>query len=293
MRLIYSKRNIIIVVVILFVIISTLLIVINSYKVVRSIPPVSEKITPLFSQTVIGKSVEGRSINAYTYGNGPTHLAFIGGIHGGYEWNSVLLAYKLIEYLKANPLSVPKNITVTVIPSANPDGVYKVTGKDGPFTIGDVSTTTDQSIGRFNADKVDLNRNFDCKWQPKSTWKGNVVDAGKSAFSEPETQAIKNFIINDKLNAVVFFHSQSNAVYASQCDNGILPKTTAIMNIYAKATGYPAVDVFDSYVVTGAAEDWLASINIPAISVELKTHETIEWDKNLLGIRALFSYFSK
>ena len=83
----------------------------------------------------------------------------------------------------------------------------------------------------------------------------------------------------------------SNAVYASQCGGGILPETLDIMNIYAKAAGYPAVKVFDSYVTTGAAEDWLAKIGIPAVTVELKTHESVEWDKNLAGIKALFDYF--
>ena len=63
------------------------------------------------------------------------------------------------------------------------------------------------------------------------------------------------------------------------------------MNAYSKASGYPAVKSFDAYAVTGDAEGWLASINIPAITVELQTHETIEWERNLSGIKALFEYY--
>ena len=100
-----------------------------------------------------------------------------------------------------------------------------------------------------------------------------------------------DFIFRIKPSAAIFFHSQSNAVYASECENGILPKTREIMNTYSNATGYPAVDIFDAYEITGDAEGWLASINIPAITVELETHETIEWEKNLLGIKALFTLF--
>ncbi|MDA1334643.1 MAG: hypothetical protein O2794_01340 [bacterium] len=48
---------------------------------------------------------------------------------------------------------------------------------------------------------------------------------------------------------------------------------------------------FDAYEITGDAEGWLASINIPAITVELKTHETIEWSQNKAGIEALFKYY--
>ena len=120
---------------------------------------------------VIGHSVQGRAIDAYTYGTGSTTLLFVGGIHGGYEWNSVLLAYTFMDYLKANPDFVPDNLSITVIPSANPDAVFAVVGKEGRFIASDVSTDTKVlTSARFNSDNVDLNRNFACKWQPKSTW---------------------------------------------------------------------------------------------------------------------------
>ncbi|MBU1557700.1 hypothetical protein KKC45_01955 [Patescibacteria group bacterium] len=244
-------------------------------------------------QTTIGLSVEGRKIESYTYGTGETHIAFVGGIHGGYEWNSVLLAYKFMDYLKENPEIIPQNLTVTVIPSANPDGVYEVIGKEGLFTTEDIPAGETVALGRFNANEVDLNRNFDCKWKPESTWRSNPVSAGSSAFSEPEAKAIQNFVLENNPVAVIFWHSQSNAVYASECENGVLPETLDIMNAYSKASGYSAVESFDAYEITGDAEGWLASINIPAITVELKTHETIEWEKNLAGIKALFEYYNQ
>ncbi|MGB8815680.1 MAG: M14 family metallopeptidase [Minisyncoccia bacterium] len=253
--------------------------------------PVEKNLGPQTS--IIGKSVEGRSIEAYTYGNGETHIAFVGGIHGGYEWNSVLLAYKFIDYLDANIDAIPKNMTVTVIPSANPDGVYKVIGKEGRFTMADVPTGVSEVPGRFNTNNVDLNRNFDCKWQATSTWQNKIESAGSAVFSEPEVKAIRDFVLKDNPVAVIFWHSQSNAVYASECKNGVLPETLDIMNAYSKASGYKAVKTFDAYVTTGAAEDWLASINIPAITVELETHKTIEWERNLAGILALFEYYKK
>ncbi|MEX2014120.1 MAG: M14 family metallopeptidase [Parcubacteria group bacterium] len=242
---------------------------------------------------VIGLSVEKRNIESYTYGSGDTHLAFVGGIHGGYEWNSVLLAYEFIDYLNADPTAVPDNLTLTIIPSANPDGVYKVVGKEGRFAIADVSTDRELlASARFNARQVDLNRNFDCRWQPESTWRQRVVSAGTGPFSEPESKALRDFILETKPDAVIFWHSQANAVYASECGKGILPETLDMMNIYAKAAGYQAIQSFDSYPITGDIEGWLASKNIPAITVELKTHQTVEWPQNLAGIKALFTYYS-
>jgi len=257
----------------------------------KSVPEVLVKNNLNTKETVIGTSVEGRAIKSYIFGDGNIHIIFVGGIHGGYEWNSVLLAYQFIDYLNINPEVIPQNITVSVIPSANPDGVYKVIGKEGRFSLTDVLSNVSEVPGRVNAHNVDLNRNFDCKWQATSTWKGNIVSAGTMAFSEPETKAIRDFIIKDKPSAVIFWHSQSSAVYASECKAGILTETLEIMNAYSRTSGYPAIRSFSGYQITGDAEGWLASINIPAITVELTTHETTEWDRNLAGIKAIFEYY--
>lgn len=239
-------------------------------------------------QRIIGRSVEGRNIESYSYGTGPKRIVFVGGIHGGYEWNSVLLAYQFMDYLTANPDAVPANLTVTVIPDLNPDAVFRVTGKEGRFAISDVATDPQiLASARFNADTVDLNRNFACKWQPKSTWQKKTVSAGTAAFSEPETLAFKNFVADAAPDEVVFWHSAAGAVYASQCGKGILPGTLSMMNAYAEAAGYLAVKEFNAYPTTGAADDWLSTLGIPAITVELSTHSTPEWDKNISGIKAV------
>jgi len=250
-----------------------------------------EVTAPIFKQEVIGKSVQGRNIEAFSYGTGSTTLAFIGGIHGGYEWNSVLLAYKFMDYLMANPNVIPKNLKIIVIPSANPDGVYQVVGKGGQFTVADVKDNLPVGTGRFNSNKVDLNRNFACNWQATSTWRNNIVSAGTAVFSEPEAQTIKNFVAKNNPTLVIFWHSQSNAIYASACNNGILAETSKLMKAYSVVSGYRTEETFDSYAITGDASDWLASQSVPSFTVELQTHESIEWDRNLAGIKALFEYY--
>lgn len=264
---------------------------INRHKKASPIVTPPEPVV-LFEHKTIGASVEGRNIEAYLYGNGATRLLFVGGVHGGYEWNSVVLAYQLIDYLKENPEIVPENVTVAIIPSLNPDGVYRVVGKNGRFSISDIPTKKlPLGTGRFNAHAIDLNRNFACNWQPKSMWQGKVVNAGSKAFSEPEAATLRDFVLEYKPKSVIFWHSKANTIYASECNAGILPETVTLMNIYAKASGYNAVKSFDGYKISGDSEGWLASINIPAITVELKTHETVEWNQNFAGIKAILKHY--
>ena len=244
--------------------------------------------------TTIGESVEKRPITAHHYGDGDTNLLFVGGIHGGYSWNTALAAYELMDYLEKNPDVVPSNVRVTVIPVLNPDGLNKVVTTSGRFAKADVSASESaRTTGRFNARGVDLNRNFDCAWQANGVWQNKPVNGGTKAFSEPESAAIKVYIETLKPSAVVVWYSAAGGVFASKCQEGILPATRSIMDVYAKASGYKAYEEFDFYEVTGDMTNWLAKEKIPAISVLLTSHEDVEWDKNQKGVEALLKHYGK
>ena len=251
--------------------------------------------TPMQDKSsVLGKSVQGRDITAYHFGTGETELLFIGGIHGGYEWNTSLVAYEMIDYLEANESSIPSNIKVTVIPVLNPDGLYKVVGKEGRFVKSDAPTVLSETVsGRFNANNVDLNRNFDCDWQASATWQNKTVSGGSKAFSEPESLAIKSYVESNKPSAVVVWYSAVGGVFASNCHSGVLAETTAITKAYADASGYKAYNEFNFYEITGDMVNWFAKINIPAISVLLTNHTDTEWTKNQKGILAIFNHYAK
>jgi hypothetical protein len=255
--------------------------------------------TTIKGQEAIGKSIEGRDIVAYNFGDlsgssSTKEILFVGGIHGGYEWNTALVAYQLIDYLKSTPSAVPAGERVTVIPTVNPDGLNKVTGKDGEFATSDVNPSqTVQVAGRFNANTVDLNRNFDCDWQASGVWQTKKVSGGTAAFSEPESQAIKTYIGANIPTVAVVWYSSAGGVYASNCHSGVLPETTTISGIYAQASGYPAHESFDFYATTGDMTNWLAKINVPAFSVLLTNHTDTEWSKNLAGVQAVLQHYAQ
>lgn len=245
-------------------------------------------------ESVIGTSVNGHSISAHHFGSGDDELLFVGGFHGAYEWNTVLVAYELIDYLEANPSVVPSNVKVTVIPVLNPDGLNRVIGSTGRFTQANVPSSQEATVpGRFNGNNVDLNRNFDCDWQSSATWQDRSVDGGDSVFSEPEARALRDYVNLNDPTAVVVWYSAADGVFASSCHNGVLEETTTITNIYADASGYPAYEEFNFYEITGDAVNWLAKEGVPAISVLLSTHEDVEWSQNRAGIEALLEYYAQ
>lgn len=252
--------------------------------------PTEEEPAAFYRQSTIGTSVNGNDISAHHFGNGENEVLFVGGIHGGYSYNTSLLAFELIDHLEANEDVVPESVTVTIIPVLNPDGLEVTTGSTDRFSSTDVATAQSTKIaGRFNGNEVDINRNFDCKWQAEGTWQSRKVSAGSQPFSEPEAQAIRNYVNESAPDAVVVWYSAAGGVYASSCDNGILTETSALTNTYASASGYQAYESFDYYAITGDMVNWLAKEEIPAISVLLSDHKNTEWNKNRAGVEAVIN----
>ena len=236
---------------------------------------------------MLGNSTLGWPIEAYQFGDGKTRLAFIGGIHGGYEWNTILLAYGAIDHYSAHPEHIPTSVSLYIVPSANPDGQVRVLGHAGRFTATEVPTET--VTGRLNGNDVDLNRNWDQNWAPVGAWRNQEVSGGDAPFSEVETQILRDWLLT--MDAVGFWHSASPGVYVASCDSVYAP-SRALGDVYADAAQYPLYESFDDYAVTGGASDWLACAGIPAIAVELTNHTDTDGEKNLAAMRAVIAIYT-
>jgi hypothetical protein len=216
-------------------------------------------------------------------------LAFIGGIHGGYEWNTILLAYHAISFFASHPERLPASISLFIVPSANPDGQVAVVGHAGRFAASEI--VSDTVPGRFNGNLVDLNRNWNCNWVPTGFWGDQEVSAGTRPFSEPETRILRDFLTTPPMDAVVFWHSAKPGVFAGGCD-APFPQSNTLANLYAAAAQYPMLDEFSDYKVTGDATDWLSTQGIPAIVVELTDHSDTDWLENISGIETMIAHFA-
>lgn len=257
-----------------------------------STPPPTATTMALAEEQVIGMSVEERPLIAYQFKNGPNQVVFVGGMHGGYEWNTTALAYEAIDYFTNNPDTIPDSVTLTIIPTINVDGLAQVAEIANTIEVDEVAELPLEELlpARFNANNVDLNRNWDCKWHKSAYWRDQWVSGGPEPFSEPEVISLRDFLLEKSPEVVVFWHSAADGVFASGCGELFEPSLTAA-NVYGLAAGYPVYEAFELYLITGDAGDWLSEQDIPAITVELKDHTSTDLLENLEGMRALLDSF--
>src|SRR6056297_2912259 len=246
-------------------------------------------------EMVIGRSVEGRPIEVHRFGSGEDSVVLYGGIHGGYEWNTVALARQLIEYFseagEVGPAdgaegAIPEGVSLYIIPVLNPDGLAAVTGGK-PLDEFD-HTAVDTAKGRFNNRGVDLNRNWDARWEPVSEWRNMEVDAGSHPFSEPETRALRDFVLRLKPTVIVSYHSQANGIYYSGKRDRWEPARN-LAQVYSEASDYPIPQGrgLVSYRITGASGGYFYHKGIPEITVELARRTDSEFSRNVEGVLAL------
>jgi hypothetical protein len=225
---------------------------------------------------VIGYSVQGRPIEVWRFGRGERQYLVIGGIHGGYELNTIELTDQLITYFSAKPDAVPTDATLFILRSLNPDGEALPHKKEG----------------RANANDVDLNRSFPIGWSPTwdrdGCWDLLELNAGTHPASEPETIALMAFVLENPVLAVVSYHSAAPGFYPA--GEPLDPNSIALARYLSEVTGYPYPAYYTGCYMTGSLVDWTLSTGAAGVDVELSTHWDTEFDVNLNLVLALLRW---
>lgn len=232
-------------------------------------PQIPESIKP-FS---IGTSVQGNNIQCFKIGNGKIKRLYAFGIHGN-EVGTVKLAHCFLEWLSKKFDN--ENYTIFVIPCINPDG-YSLACRQPEYFRGG-------KTGRFNANDVDLNRNFDTpSFQQSSKWsfgknyseKTNIY-CGKYGGSEPEIKTLTNFIKNEKIQVLFMYHNAGNDVMPNSSE---LAKKLA--KSYSDKTGFRLIhaDHWKELEQTGTAAEWCDINNVAYIEIEGSTRWGSDWKR--------------
>lgn len=165
----------------------------------------------------IGKTWEDRDIIAVSITkNIDAHmekpaLFFTGTIHAR-EWIGVELSLSfakyVLEHIEYDPKlnSILDRTTLYMVPCVNPDG-FEYSRNHFSFWRKNRRQNADGSFG------VDLNRNFEVGFVSNRNTTSNVY-SGPNAFSEPETAALRDFVLNHKnITIALDYHSQGNVIF--------------------------------------------------------------------------------
>lgn len=150
----------------------------------------------------MGKTVLGKPLNAVFVGNPENRIACIGAVHAGESGPEILLT--VLKRLLSESPEVFDGCGIAVMPVVNADMRERM-------------VTGDPWYNRLNFVGVDLNRNFDAFWELIDRSYNLSSDdyrspnyRGPKPNSEPETQAVVNFLEEVSPRAVFAYHYMSS-----------------------------------------------------------------------------------
>jgi len=178
----------------------------------------AQKTNPnLFKVEVIGQTWENRDIIAVSItkdvdtNKDKPALFYTGTIHAR-EWIGIELSLSfakyILDHIDYDPQlnSILDRTTLYMVPCANPDG-FEYSRNHFSFWRKNRRKNSDGSFG------VDLNRNFSVGFTPNKDMTSNVY-SGPSAFSEPETAALRDFVLeHENITIALDYHSQGNVFF--------------------------------------------------------------------------------
>ncbi len=230
---------------------------------------------------VIGQTYLERDILAYKISSGPDDgedlpRAIITGMHHSNEPMSFIAPLYFTQWLLENygddllATYMVDNREIWFVPVVNIDGyIYNETIAPNGGGLWRKNMRDNNENGEFEQyyDGVDLNRNYGYGWgfnnSGSSGHPGHPTYRGTHAFSESETQAIRDFCIDKNFRTALNFHSFSNLlVYPTEPDGTLFPDMGIFMEYMhdmTKDNGYIFGNTLQTvnYTANGDQDTWM------------------------------------
>ena len=220
----------------------------------------------------LGTSIQGRDIWAVKISDNPTvdedepEVLYTSCIHAREVITPEILLRvmdHLTQYYGVDPAitSLVDNRELWFVVVVNPDGYYR-NQVTNPYGGG--MWRKNRRLISAGVYGVDLNRNYGYSWgydnYGSSPDPNSLTYRGTGPFSEPETQAIRDFAISRNFKVSLYFHSYSNLIlwpwgYAATYtpDNEVF---AAIGDSIHAMNGYAPGPSWGLYLVNGDSDDW-------------------------------------
>jgi protein MpaA len=211
---------------------------------------------------IFGQTSTGLPIPAYRFAGGGPNILILGGVHGD-EIEGVWCAHGLLKSFAEN---FPYHLNLTLVPALNLDGVL--------------------ARERRNGRMIDLNRNL-----PTKDWTNVVATEryfpGPAANSEPESQALVDFLAKEKPRFILSLHSWKPMLNINgdcRAEAEVIAKHTGYR--IEETIGYPTPGCLGTYagleremptltyeIERGLSQERVLAEHVPAILEALKTSE--------------------
>ncbi len=235
-------------------------------------------------RTLIGKSVEGREINCITIGGGRRTTLIAAAFHGLESITAAAVMRFAADYaahITSGEMFFGKSAarlfvrnTLHIVPMVNPDGVNIAAHGIDPSNpvhselIGMAGICDFKREWQANARGVDLNHNYDARWDAIKEGPSPTKYGGEYPESEPETRAVTGFVRRVRPDALIALHSQGREIYRDF--NGYCPagaRETA--HKMAAESGY-AVRHPTGTAAFGGCKDWfIHEFDRPGFTIEI------------------------
>ena len=241
---------------------------------------------PFIEIEIIGQSIMGKNMYAFRLGRGNREIFYSGDWHANEYLTGHLLMKFIEDYMIALTYNLPlfgydvsqlyNNYSIWIVPMVNPDGIELVLeglNTKHPYYEEILRINTGSMDFRnwtANIRGVDLNHQWPADWEEEVERSPKVPSpkryGGIAPLTEPESQAIYQFVKQHNFGMVLAYHSQGEEIFWG-FKGFEPPESKHIVEHFEQLTGYTPKQSASS---SAGFKDWfIQEYRKPGFTIEI------------------------